>query len=206
MTREEILQDLAYARSLAEEGRHAPLLGGSYFVFWGLLNALTFTAHWAVLTGRLPHLHGAAFPAVWISYGVIAGVGMALLKRRARGKPGQTSIGVRAEGAMWQGAALALMAIVLGSIGRLLTDSDPMAPNAIFGAAFALYGAALYGTARLSQHTWLKAFAWLSLAVAASLCLFANQSWAYLNAAAGSLAVLLVPGLMLLRREPSGIV
>ncbi len=206
MTREEILQDLAYARSLAEEGRHAPLLGGGYLVFWGLLNAIAFTTHWAVLEGHLADLNGAAFPAVWIAYGVLAGIGMAILKTRARDKPGRTSIGVRAEAAMWQGAALAIGAVVIGSIGRLIVDADPMAPNAIFGAAFALYGAALYGTACLSQQTWLKAFAWLSFAVAGSLCLFANENWAYLNAAAGSLAVLFVPGLRLLRSEPTSIV
>jgi hypothetical protein len=107
---------------------------------------------------------------------------------------------------MWRGAALALLAIVLGSIARMIMSNDPTAPNAIFGAAFALYGAALFGTACLSQQAWLKAFAWLSFAVAGSLCLFANENWAYLNAAAGSLAVLFVPGLMLLRREPSPIV
>jgi hypothetical protein len=206
VTREDILQDLAYARSLAEEGRHAPLLGGAYLVFWGLLNAAAFAAHWAVLEGRLPYAGGAAFAAVWISYGVIAGIGMALLKQRIRQKPGLTSIGVRAEGAMWRGAAVAILAIVLGSLARMIVSDDNTAPNAIFGAAFALYGAALYGTACLSQQIWLKAFAWLSFAVAATLCLFANESWAYLTAALGSLLVLLAPGLMLMRREPSNIV
>jgi hypothetical protein len=206
MTREEILQDLAYARSLAEEGRHAPLLGGAYFVFWGLLNAAAFTAHWAVLEGHIPYANGAAFAAVWSVYGVIAGVGMFFLAQRIRQKPGLTSIGVRAEGAMWRGAGLAILAVVIGSLARMIIESDPTAPNAIFGAAFALYGAALFGTAKLSQQTWLAAFAWLSFAVAFTLCLFANQSWAYLNAAAGSLLVLLAPGLVLLRREPSSIV
>jgi len=206
MTREEILQDLAYARSLAEEGRHAPLLGGAYFVFWGLLNAAAFTAHWAVLEQHLPYMNGAAFLAVWLTYGVIAGVGMSLLAQRVRRKPGLTSIGVRAESAMWAGAGLAILAVVIGSLARMMIYGDPTAPNAIFGAAFALYGAALFGTAKLSQQNWLAAFAWLSFAVAFTLCLFANQSWAYLNAAAGSLAVLFIPGLILLRREPSSIV
>jgi hypothetical protein len=206
VTREEMLQDLAYARTLAEEGRHAPLLGGAYFVFWGLLNAAAFTAHWGVLERYIPFMDGAAFAAVWIAYGVMAGVGMFLLGQRTRQKPGLTTIGVRAESAMWRGAALAVLAVAIGSIARMLIESDPTAPNAIFGAAFALYGAALFGTAKLSQQNWLAAFAWLSFAIAGTLCLFANQSWAYLNAAAGSLAVLVVPGLVLLRREPSSVV
>jgi hypothetical protein len=206
LTREELLQDVSYARTLAEEGRHAPLLGGAYLTFWGALNAAAFTAHWAVLEGFLPFMDGAIFAAVWIAYGVVAGIGMFLLKQRIRQKPGLTSIGVRAEGAMWRGAALAIMAIVVGSIVRMIISDDPTAPNAIFGAAFALYGAALFGTAKLSQQDWLTAFAYVSFAVAGVLCLFANQNWAYLTAAVGSLLVLLAPGLVLMRREPSAIV
>ena len=206
MTREEMLQDLAYARTLAEEGRHAPLLGGSYLCFWGLLNAAAFSAHWGVLEGHLPFADGASFAAVWISYGVIAGIGMFLLAQRTRQKPGLTTIGVRAETAMWRGTALALLVVAVGSIVRMVIESDPAAPNAIFGPAFALYGAALFGTAKLSQQSWLAGFAWLSFAIAFTLCLFANQTWAYLNAAVGSLLVLLAPGLVLLRREPSNVV
>lgn len=206
MTRDEILQDLAYARTLAEEGRHAPLLGGAYLCFWGVLNAAAFTAHWSVLEGYLPYADGMAFAGVWIAYGAIAGIGMFLLSQRIRHKPGLTTIGVRAESAMWRGAALAILAVAIGSIVRMMIEGDSTAPNAIFGAAFALYGAALYGTAKLSQQTWLAAFAWLSFAVAGTLCLFANQNWAYLNAAVGSLLVLLAPGLVLLRREPSAVV
>lgn len=205
MTREELLQDLAYARALAEEGRHAPLLGGSHLVFWGALNAVAFAAHWATLEGVLPG-GGAGLPLLWLGYGLVAVLGMILLRRRTAAKPGLSAIGARAERAIWSGAAIALAAIALGSIARMALSGDVTAPNAIFGAAFALYGAALFGVATLSEQKWLRAFAWLSAAVAGTLCLFANESWAYLNAAAGSLLVLFVPGVILLRREPSAIV
>ena len=206
MTRDEMLQDLAYARSLAEEGRHAPLLGGGYLVFWGALNALAFAGQWCILTGRLPHLEGAAFALLWMSYGVIAGVGMALLKLRVRTKPGLTAIGARAEHAVWAGASLGLLAIVIGSLARMVIDSDWTAPNAIIGAAFAIYGAALVAVSHMSEQAWMRAFGWLSVIVAGTLCLFANQNWAYLIASAGSLLVLALPGVILLRREPSAIV
>jgi len=206
MTREELLEDLAYARTLAEEGRHAPLLGGSYLVLWGVLNALAFTAQYGVLEGLLPANGGASFALLWIAYGVIAGIGMTILRLRTRGKPGLTTIGVRAERALWVGAAIAIMAVVIGSIARMIISNDPTATNAIFGAAFALYGAALFGTASLSEQTWLRAFGWLSIAVAGTLCLFANMNWAYIVAAIGSLLALTWPGLILLKREPSAIV
>lgn len=206
MTREEMLQDLAYARSLAEEGRHAPLLGGAHLVFWGVLNALAFTGQWGILSGQLPHMDGAAFAVLWMSYGLIAAVGTTILRMRASTKPGLTTIGARAERAVWTGASLAILAVVAGSLARMILDSDWTAPNAIFGAAFALYGAALIATAMMSEQNWLRGFGWIAVLAAGALCLFANQHWAYLIAAAGSLLTLAAPGVILLRREPSAVV
>jgi hypothetical protein len=206
MTRDEMLADLAYARTLAEEGRHAPLLGGAYLVFWGLLNAAAFAAQFAIIQGFLPMLDGAAFGVLWMSYGAIAAIGMTLLRMRTRGKPGLTAIGTRAERALWTGAAIAVLAVVIGSIARMLMTNDPSAPNAILGAAFALYGAALFGTASLSEQTWMRGFGWLAVGVALNCCMFANESWVYVIASVGSLLALAVPGVILLKREPSAIV
>lgn len=204
MTREEMLQDLAYARSLAEEGRHAPLLGGAHLAFWGCLNAIAFASQFAIIEGFLP-LTGVSFAVLWIGYGVVAALGMILLRMRTRTKPGQTTIGTRAERALWTGAAIALMAVVIGSIARMFISGDVDAPNAILGAAFALYGAALFGTASLSEQTWLRGFGWLAVGVAVNACMFADQSWVYVIASVGSLLALAVPGLILLKREPAAI-
>jgi hypothetical protein len=206
MTRDEVLADIAYARTLAEEGRHAPLLGGSYLLFWGVLNAIAFAGQYVIVEGMLPEAGGAAFGVLWLGYGAVGLVGMMLLRMRTRDKPGAAAIGSRAERALWAGAAIAILAVALGSIARMFTTGDPNAPNAIFGAAFALYGAALFGTATLSEQTWLRAFGWLAVSIAGTLCLFANQSWAYVVAAIGSLLALGLPGLILLKREPSAIV
>jgi hypothetical protein len=206
MTRDEMLADLAYARTLAEEGRHAPLLGGAYLLFWGVLNAAAFAMQFAILEGFLPLLDGAAFAALWIGYGVVAAIGMTLLRMRTRTKPGLTAIGTRAERALWTGAGIAVMAVVIGSIARMFMTSDTAAPDAILGAAFALYGAALFGTASLSEQTWLRGFGWLSVAVAANVCMFAGQSWVYVIASIGSLLALSWPGIILLRREPAAVV
>ncbi len=206
MTRDELLADLAYARTLAEEGRHAPLLGGAHLAFWGTLNAAAFTTQWTILEDWLPSAGGTGYAVLWLSYGVAAGLGSIWLSRRTRSKPGQTAIGARAEKALWTGAAMALMAIVFGSILRLMITGDTTAPNAIFGPAFAIYGAMLIGTAALSEQSWLRAFGFTSVAIGAVLCLFANEHWAYLLAASGSLFVLVWPWLVLLKREPSAIV
>lgn len=206
MTRDEMLADLAYARTLAEEGRHAPLLGGSYIMFWGVLNAIAFAGQFGILQGLLPLAGGAAFAVLWVSYGLVAALGMIWLRMRTRSKPGLTTIGARAERAMWGGAAIAVMAVVIGSIARMTMTGDHTAPDAILGAAFALYGAALFGTASLSEQTWLRGFGWLAVGVAANVAMFAGQSWVYVIASIGSLLALAWPGIMLLRREPAAVV
>jgi hypothetical protein len=206
MTRDEMLADLAYARTLAEEGRNAPLLGGSYLVFWGVLNAIAFAAQFGIFQGFVPLLDGMSFGLLWLGYGAVAVVGMTLLRMRTRTKPGLTAIGTRAERALWSGAAIAVMAVVIGSIVRMIITNDPTAPNGILAAAFALYGAALFGTASLSDQTWLRGFGWLSVGVAANAAMFADQDWVYVIASVGSLLALAWPGIILLRREPSAIV
>lgn len=206
MTREELLDDLAYARTLAEEGRHAPLLGGAYLVFWGLLNLSAYLVHWGLLTQNLPRFGGASFAILWAGYGLIAGLGMTLLIRRIRDKPGKSAIGVRAERAIWSGVGVAMFAIVAGCLGRMALDGDPLAANGILGPAFALFSVALTAIASMAGEKWLRMFAALSFVAAATLGLFANEPWAYLLAAAASVSVLAAPGFMLLRREPSALV
>lgn len=206
MTRDELARDLAYVRTLAEEGRYAPLLGGSFLLFWGQLNLIAYVAQWALLEGYLPRADGMAFAVLWGGYGVVAALGSVFLGRRVRAKPGHSSLGVRAESAIWIGVAAALGAVALGSIARMVLDHDLQAPNAIMGAAFALFGAALLGTAMLAREKWLGGFASVAFLAAAALSAFANQNWAYLLAAAACAIVLIAPGFILLRREPSALV
>lgn len=203
MTRDEMLADLNYARAVAEEGRNTPLLGGAYLMFWGVANAIAFGVQYAILEGFLPLMDGLAFAALWLGYGAVAAIGMILLRLRGRGKPGLTAIGTRAERALWTGAAIAVLAVVIGSISRMFSTGDTSAPSAILGAAFALYAAALFGTASLSGHTWLRGFAWLAAGVALNACMFASYNWVYVIASIGSLLALAWPGIILLRREPA---
>ena len=209
MTRDELVSDLNYVRAMAEEGRHAPLLGGSFLLFWGVLNGIAYLTHWSILTGLLPGGTGGSgigFAALWATYGVIAGVGSSMLGRRIREKPGKSAVGVRAEHAIWRSVGFALGAVIFGCLVRMLLDSDPLAPNGIMGPAFALFGAALATTAMMAGQKWLGAFAVCAFAAAGLLCAFANAPWAYLVASGASVLALAAPGVLLLRREPSPIV
>jgi hypothetical protein len=142
---------------------------------------VAYIAHWSLLEGRIPGGDsGLGFGVLWGLYGVVAGLGTAILNARVRAKPGKSAIGVRAEAAIWHSTGLAIGAIVIGSIGRMIYEQDTTAPNVIMGAALALFGAALTGTAILSGQKWLTGFALASFAAALALGVFANAPWAYL--------------------------
>lgn len=203
MTREELLQDLNYARTLAEEGRRAPLIGGSYLVMFGVLLAVAYSAQYLALTGQIPR---GVIGFVWMGFGAAALVGSFLLRGRAKGLPGASSISNRADRTVWHAVAWAILFVVAGAIARGIFYDTYDATNAIMAAGFGLYGVALYSTATLSGHTWLRAFAWLAWALSAAMWVFLGEAWAYVVAAVGALLVLLAPGVVMMRAEPSKVV
>lgn len=203
MSPRELAEDLDYVRTLAEEGRHAPLLGGSFLMFWGTLNALAWGAQWALLNGFLTPNPTWHFMALWTTYGVIAGVGSSLLSSRIRALPGMSSLSNRVERAAWAGAGIGTGAVVVGAIGHTFATREFTSPDVIMPAAFALYGAALLVTSIVTQEKWLGGFAALAFLVSVALGVFLSAPWFYLAGAIASLVVLLTPGVMLLRKEPS---
>jgi hypothetical protein len=203
MSQENLIEDLAYVRALAEEGKHAPLLGGAFLVFWGALNTAAYLAHWAIGADFISFAGDADYAALWALYGVTAGVGSFVLSARLNDKPGTSAIGVRAERAIWAATAIGIGAIAVGAIIRMAIERDFLAPNTIPPAALAFCGAALIATAALSGQKWLGGFGVVSMLAALAVGAFANAPGIYLCSAAFSAATLIVPGLVLLRREPA---
>jgi hypothetical protein len=206
MTKDELVEDLAYVRALAEEGRHAPLIGGGFLVFFGVSLAIAYSLQWALLSDVFGQTDGIAYAFLWGGYGVVAALGGLLLRPRVRTLPGAASIVNRVDRAVWQCVSLAILVIVAGCIARMIIAHDDYAPNAIMASAFSLYGVALGVTATISNQSWLRIFAWLSFAASAALWLFMNETWTYLLAAGASVAVLILPGVMMIRRQPSPLV
>lgn len=203
MSPRELAEDLDFVRTLAEEGRHAPLLGGSFLMFWGTLNALAWGAQWALLSGYVTADPSWHFMAVWSVYGVVAGVGSSVLTSRVRALPGMSSLSNRIERAAWAGAGIGTGAVVIGAIGHMIVSRDFTSPDVIMPAAYALYGAALLVTSIVTQEKWLGVFATLAFVVSVVLGVFMSEPWFYLAGAIASLVVLLTPGVMMLRKEPS---
>lgn len=205
MSSDELASDLAYARALAEEGRNAPLVGGSFGIMFGALLTVCYCLQWAVLTGRLP-IDDSFIGLIWLGFGVCVAIGMPLLIRRNSRMPGRAAIPNRIDRNVWQGVSGAILAVVAGALARMAATGDFTAPNAIVASGFGLYGVALYVTATAGGHLWLRGFAIASWLLSAVLWFFLDQAWMYLVAAAGSLGVLLLPGILMMRREPRTIV
>jgi hypothetical protein len=203
VTREELLSDLAYARTLAEEGRQAPLIGGAFLVLFGVLLAIAYAVHWALLTGQIPMLFAGWN---WLAFGVCAFAGSMLLRGRVKQMPGASAIGNRAERTVWRGVSIAILVVVIGAIVQASLTGQVGVTNAIMAAGFGLYGVALYATAVIGGHRWLAPFAYLAWLISGVLWAFMNEPWAYLLAAAGSVLVLLIPGIISMRGEPSKVV
>jgi hypothetical protein len=202
MSRDQMLDDLAYARTLAEEGRSAPLVGGAYLVLFGVMLAVCYVLQWAALVGALPGL-GTSIGAIWAGFGIAAMVGVALVSRRVRNLPGGTAVPNRVDRAVWHGVTAAILVVVAGTVSRAILTGDVSAPNAIVAAGFGLYGVALYATATVGDQAWLRGFAVLAWGVSALLWFFQSETWLYLLAAGGCAGVLIAPGLIMMRREPS---
>lgn len=200
----QIADDLAQARALAEQGRAAPLLSGGFFLGYGLLLCAAWGAHYAMLKqiGVGPGL-GAWLGSLWAGFGVCSVVMNWGLRRRLQGRPGRGSTGNRGDRAMWTGVGFALLAIIIGALLRMILFRDFAAPNTILPAAFALYGAAMIGSASLSGERLLLGFGAASIAVSCVAGIIAYLPEMYLLGACAALVVLGWPGILLIRREPA---
>lgn len=196
--------DLEYLRSIAESGRQAPLLGGRFFVWWGVLAAIALLVHWSIVVGALP-VPSSMVGAVWLGYGLIGMIGSRVLALGLRGKPGNGAVGNRAERAVWTGVTATIffyaigsaIAVALGRGSAILFDTIPV-------VAFCGYGISFFVTAAMGGPGWMKPMAWASWLAAAGGLYFVGSPELYLYAAGVVLLLALLPGLIILREEPEG--
>ena len=206
----DLASDLAYVRSLAEEGAHAPLVSGRYFVFWGGLmmaaSMLVYLNAIGVVT-----FGTAGFMAPWIVALIIGWVASFLMRKDVGAKPGAATLGNKTAGSVWY--AVGLMMTML--FGALLFAHDNYASagvpdyflfSLLFPIGFGLYGVAFWATSTAARVSWLKYFAFASWAFSACLLFFLATSHQFLIGALGLAVCALTPGVLLMRREPATIV
>jgi hypothetical protein len=194
-------EDLRYVRRLAESGAQAPLLGGRFMAWWGLLLTLAYVAHHLALRGAIGD-GKSIFAIIWIGFSVLGMVGQLVLARSMPAKAGAGSAGNRASRTIWMAAAAAIGSMVVGSAVAASTGAGPATFDWIVPVAFAVYACALIVTGSLAGNRVTLAAgvgAVIMVGLFTAMILLPDR---YLVAAAGVALTVLVPGLLLLRAEP----
>lgn len=210
MHTDEIRDDLAYVKALAEEGRDTPLVGGFYYALWGGLVGLAALIDFSIdISGYKapPLVQFAPFVSVF----VIGWVVSIWHGKTIGAKPGATTLGNRTAGAAWTAVGIFITAIwfTLFFVHDNYTQTG-VRPYFLFNLMFPLslgvYGIAFYATAAAARIDWLKGVALLAILFSVSSLFLLGSVWQTLHGGLATLAVAFVPGILLMRKEPSEIV
>jgi hypothetical protein len=194
-------EDISYVRQLAESGAHAPLLGGRFMAWWGLMLTVAYALHHLALNGRIGD-GTTIFAEIWIGFAVIALAGQLILARSMPDKAGAGSAGNRAARFAWNTAGAAIGSMVIGSAFAASTGAGPATFDWAVPVAFAVYSCALVVTGSLAKNkVTLAAGAGAVIMVGLFTALILSPD-RYLLASAGVALTVLLPGLLLLRAEP----
>lgn len=196
--------DIAYVRQLSESGACAPLNGGRFMAWWGLLIVIGWTLQHFALSGQLRVGDGGAiFGIIWFSFGVIGGLGQFVLARSMPAKAGAGSAGNRASRTVWGAGAFAILSMVIG-VALLANRSGAgyLVFDWIVPLAFAVYACALIVTGKLADQKVVMMAGYGAIVMVGLFTAFILHPDRYLLAAGGAALTVLLPGLMLMRREP----
>lgn len=200
-----VQDDIAYMRSLAQEGRNTPLLCGSVLVAAAFIFGSATIGQWAMQTGVLSVSPWAPL-WLWIGAGVLFSAVLTVLIRRMEIKPGARSPVNRAVGAAWSAVGLGIFAMWLAFMAIGFTSGDWAIMRAMPIVVFTAYGSAWMVAGSMTCTRWMNWVALAAFAGAVLLGAFADSAWGYLVFTGLMVVVALIPGLALMRQEPSDVV
>lgn len=207
MTRETqtIHDDIAYMRALAHEGRHAPLLAGPVLVTAAVVFGAANLGQWAIQSGLL-QVDPFAQLWLWIGAGVVFALALTVLIGRMKGKPGFSSSGNKAVGAAWSGVGYGIFVTWLGLVALSVKTENWMWMMAMPTIVLVAYGSAWMVAAAMTRARWMSVIALLAYGGAVAVAWFSDGPGIYLVFTLVLAAVALIPGLILMRQEPSEVV
>lgn len=192
--------DLAYVRQLAESGARAPLIGGRFMAWWGFLVAAGWAAQHLAVNGAIGD-GNSVFGIIWGSFAILGFAGQALLARSMGTKAGAGSAGNLASRPVWAACALTIFSMVVG-VALLAQRAGYQVFDWIVPVAFAVYACALIVTGKLAGERTVVLAGYGAAVMVGLFTAFILDPNRYLIAAAGAAVTVMLPGLLLLRREP----
>ena len=206
MNQSTLHDDLAYVRDMAEAGQQAPLLGGRFLVFWGVLTTTGYFLHYAI-TASLFGWPDVAYAWVWGGFILIGLVGQAVLGYSIRNKPGSNSVGNRAEATVWMAGGFALFAY-FGTliIKSLATGAANPGFETSLPVVFAIYGTGLITSGIMANQKPLTYAGFGAFIMLAAALWFDGSDAIWAVASLGAFLTVLMPGLVIMRDEPKSVI
>ena len=205
MTKDQILDDLKFARDLAEQGANTPLLGGRIGLMWGCLLVPTLLIHGLTLM-EVISMPPEYIGAVWCVFGISGGLLTFLLGRRLDNKPGVNSAINKVEQATWTATTLMLFGLALGVAYSVIVFGKPYwLYDIILAVAFGTYVINYYVLAKLSGLTRLYIPMLIGLALMVFMIINLGEPYIYVVAAFGVLLTAVIPALISLKHEPKNV-
>ncbi|HEY4113410.1 MAG TPA: hypothetical protein VGM17_05050 [Rhizomicrobium sp.] len=191
--------DISYMRSLAEQGRRGPILGGAFLAAAGLVFGCAAFVQGAMQAGYL-----ASFPIgdIWIGAGVLfAAIWVALfLRLRGSGEGVRPGTNQYAFGMAWSGAGAGIVVLIL-AIAIESTRMNAAVMEAANGlVAFAFYGTAWLVSGALARQRWMFVAAAAAFGFTLLLAYLANTPAQVLALGIALILTLTLPGLQLVRQ------
>ena len=193
--------DIQYVRQLAESGAQAPLIGGRFMAWWGLCLTIAYTAHYFALSGTIGD-GDTIFGIIWICFAVAGTAGQLLLVRSMPPKAGAGSAGNRASRTVWAARAFAIVSMVVGTAIAANTGQGDQTFDWIVPVAFAVYACALIVTGSLASERVAVVAGYGAVVMVGLFTSLIQHPDRYLLAAGGVAATVLLPGILLMLREP----
>ncbi len=198
-------EDIAYMRDLAEAGASTPLLGGLILVVVGAIFAVASAAHWLWFSLGDPETW--MIISMWLGAAALCWiVNYAWPIRLMLKKPGISSPSNRASAWSWQATGF-VVNVILGCCLIIAWRIDSSLPFTLFPSVIlSVYGGAWYVSMKMSGQKWMWWPTLGSFAFSLILALAITSSFLFLIFALAWALLVLAPGIVMVRREPSLVV
>ena len=199
--------DIAWLRSLAEEGAKTPPQGGAILCASGLIWGTASVAHWTIISGLLP-VDPAGYGLVWGVALLVFFATLFVLIRRLKAQGGVETAANRAFGSVWSALGWGIFslftALMLLDVGRTGEANMAEWSLAIPSIIMAFYGMGWAVSATMLRQRTLWVLAIGAFIAAPVLALISGSSAQYLAYAAALYLLMALPGYLLMRAANRG--
>jgi hypothetical protein len=197
--------DLAFMRDMAQAGASTPLVSGTILIIIGALFGVVSIVHWVWF--ELADPSAWMVIALWLGAAAICWVAcFTWAFRRMNKKPGVSSPANVAVSYTWNATGWTVNVLLLCTL-LLSWKLDSSQPFTVFPSIIAaVYGGAWFVSQKVSSQAWMRWPMFGAFGFALLLSYMIDTPYLWLAFSAAFFLIVMVPGIIMVRREPSTIV